>query len=61
MIDFLAGIMMAMAVWGVVMNYASDKLGEDSAKNKRIATVFLSGYVLVEAFVVGVVFGGLFL
>ena len=61
MIDFLAGIMMAMAVWGVVMNYASDKLGEDSAKNKRIATVFLSGYVLVEAVVVGVVCGGLFL
>ena len=61
MIDFLAGIMMAMAVWGVVMNYAIDKLGEDNAKNKRIATVFLSGYILVEAFVVGVVFGGLFL
>lgn len=61
MIDFLAGIMMAMAVWGVVMNYASDKLGEDKEKDKRIVTVFLSGYVLVEAFVVGVVFGGLFL
>ena len=61
MIGFLAGIMMAMAVWGVVMHYAGDKLGEDKEKDKRIVTVFLSGYVLVEAFVVGVVFGGLFL
>ena len=61
MIDFLAGIMFSMAVWGFVMKHLGDKLNDDNGHDMNIARGFFAVYILVEVLVVGVVTGALFL
>ena len=61
MIDFLAGIMFSMAVWGFIASHVEGKITDDPNDKEGIRVMFFGAYILVLVALIGVMVGALFL
>lgn len=63
MVNFLAGILFAMAVWGFIASHVGGKITDDPNDKEgiRVTKMFFGAYILVLVALIGVMVGALFL
>ena len=61
MVNFLAGILFAMAVWGCIASHVGGKTTDDPNDKEGIRVMFFGAYILVLVALIGVMVGALFL
>ena len=61
MVNFLAGILFAMAFWAIIASHIGCKITDDSNDKEGIRVMFFGAYILVLVALIGVMVGALFL